>query len=168
LVPFVVPNALPQALVVVGAVEAVDAVFAVLGNGVHEVGRHVPVGGLAVGASFVQETFAVPTGFAVLSEDSDTSKSPAATLRRHVALHRQRLAVGALDFVRATRRIGMQGLDLPAALADGTDSLNSAGIQRIQRDNLLSVRLEGALSFGSRGYPQLLKLIEFLLSDVSR
>ena len=76
MVPFVVPNALPQALVVVGAVEAVDAVFAVLGKGIHEVGRHVPMGGLAVGASFVQETFAVPTwaGFEPMSNNRKITK----------------------------------------------------------------------------------------------
>ncbi len=79
------------------------------------------------------------TSFSMLSEDCNTSESPAAALVGHVALNRHRLAVGALDFVHATRGIGMKGLDFPAALAKGIDSLNSAGLKRIERDHLIRV-----------------------------
>jgi hypothetical protein len=79
------------------------------------------------------------TSFSMLSEDGNTGKSPAAALFSHVALNRQRLATGATDFVNATRGIGVQGLDFPAALTNGVDGLNSAGLKGIERDHLLSV-----------------------------
>ena len=75
----------------------------------------------------------------MLSEDGNTGKSPAAALFIHVALNRQRLTTGAPDFVNATRGIGVNGLDFPAALANGVDGLNSAGLKGIERDHLLSV-----------------------------
>jgi len=120
------------------------------------------------GTSFVQKSFVIPTCLTVVAKDGDTGESPTATLPAHVAGHSKRLAVRARDLVAATLRVGVQGLDFPATLAYRIQRSNSAGLQRVDADHLLRVRLKCTFSLGSRGCPQPFKDIKVVLSTVPR
>ena len=61
MVPFVSSNALPQALIIVAAVEAVGAILTINGKRVHKFRGHVPMRGEVTAACLVQPILIVPT-----------------------------------------------------------------------------------------------------------